>query len=135
MVVGAAVAFIISCLKRRMALIVLSATFLFGLLAQFCYLCFPCRCTSHVHQPPVLVSRYRLSLLHQLEKKPPKKKIRVLNFEEKVDIIWAITSGCKKCDTATEHVISISTLSTMLKGNDGIIRATWSRNVSKKKKA
>ncbi|KAG0428842.1 hypothetical protein HPB47_024196 [Ixodes persulcatus] len=56
-----------------------------------------------------------------------------LSLEEKAKVINAVASGRKKCDVATEHGIPASTLSTILKGKDAILRATSSGKATKKK--
>ncbi|KAK8772455.1 hypothetical protein V5799_024302 [Amblyomma americanum] len=63
----------------------------------------------------------------------PCKKRKRLTLDEKADIIHAVTSGQKKCDVAASHGIPASTLSTILKGKDDILRATSSGNLSRKK--
>ncbi|XP_040072206.2 tigger transposable element-derived protein 6-like [Ixodes scapularis] len=64
---------------------------------------------------------------------PPKKKRKVLSLEEKAKAISAVASGRKKCDVAAEHGIPASTLSTILKGKDAILRAASSGKATKKK--
>lgn len=63
----------------------------------------------------------------------PQKKRKRLTLDEKAAIIRAVTSGQKKCDVAAAHGIPASTLSTILKGKDDILRATSSGNLAHKK--
>lgn len=63
----------------------------------------------------------------------PQKKRKRLTLDEKAAIIRAVTSGQKKCDVAAAHGIPASTLSTILKGKDDILRASSSGNLAHKK--
>lgn len=62
----------------------------------------------------------------------PQKKRKRLTLDEKAAIIRTVTSGQKKCDVAAAHGIPASTLSTILKGKDDILRASSSGNLAHK---
>lgn len=62
----------------------------------------------------------------------PKRK--VFSLDDKVEMINAVSSGRKKTDVAKEYAVSLSTLSTILRSSESILKTKDSRACSQQKR-